>query len=133
MELPTHTIIVKHVIMKKAIIKQMRHAALLLFATAGTIMPSSCSDNPEQGGSGSVTPDEEAYTQLTDNAISEFLAFAKNPRPGNTAAKHDNLDKARDYLVNWAKQHNFDVHYDEHPNIWLMFLPTTQAWQISRQ
>lgn len=119
--------------MKKAINKQLCHAALMLFAAVGTIIPSSCSDDLDTGGSGSVTPAEETYTKLTNNAISEFLNFAKNPRPGNTAAKHDNLDKARDYLVNWAKQHNFDVHYDEHPNIWLMFLPTTQAWQISRQ
>lgn len=105
--------------MKKAINKQLCHAALMLFATVGTIIPSSCSDDLDTGDSGSVTPAEETYTKLTNNAISEFLNFAKNPRPGNTAAKHDNLDKARDYLVNWAKQHNFEVHYDEHPNIWI--------------
>jgi dipeptidase D len=104
--------------MKKLSVKHLNKSMLMIFAAVGVMAFSSCSDDDDNQKK-STTPDEQAYTTLSDAAISEFLAFAKNPRPGNTAAKHDNLDKARDYLVNWAKQHNYDVHYDEHPNIWI--------------
>lgn len=99
-------------------LKQTGKVCAFTFAVVGLLAMSSCS-NDDASGIDNVTPSEQTLANLTDSTISEFLAFAKNPRPGNTAEKHDNLDKARDYLVNWAKKHNFDVHYDACPNIWI--------------
>ena len=98
--------------------KQIRKAFVSTFVAIGFLALSSCSGD-DASIIDNVTPSEEILANLTESTISEFLDFAKTPRPGNTAEKHDNLDKARDYLVNWAKKHNFDVHYDSCPNIWI--------------
>jgi dipeptidase D len=103
--------------MKQLFFRRLNRVAAMLLAAVCTAVVSSCSDDDSQGGD--LTPNEQAFTSLSDAAVSEFLKFAKIPRIGNNAEQRHNLDQARDYLVSWAKQHNYDVHYDEYPNVWI--------------
>ena len=102
-------------------IKQTGKVCAVALVTVGMFALSACSsdDNIINEPSRDITPDAQTLTALSDSVISEFLAYAKNPRPGNTAEKHDNLDKARDYIVNWAKKHGYAVQYDSNPNVWI--------------
>lgn len=59
------------------------------------------------------TPTDEAFQQLTDASINEFLNFAKTPRLGF------HLDKAKAYLKAWAEKHNYTFNSDEFDNVWI--------------
>ncbi len=59
------------------------------------------------------TPTDEAFQQLTDASINEFLNFAKTPRLGF------HLDKAKAYLKAWADKHNYAFYSDEFDNVWI--------------
>ncbi len=59
------------------------------------------------------TPTDEAFQQLTDASINEFLNFAKTPRLGF------HLDKAKAYLKAWADKHSYAFYSDEFDNVWI--------------
>jgi len=52
------------------------------------------------------------FENVKDDAVKEFLNFAKVPRPGFR------LDKAREYLKLWADSHGYEWQRDEYGNCW---------------
>ena len=108
--------------MNLSTIKQTGKVSAYALAAVGMLALSACSseDNlTNNANTNDFTPSEQTLTNLADSTISEFLAFAKTPRPGKPDKESHNLDKARDYLVNWAKKHNFTVSYDSQSNVWI--------------
>lgn len=63
---------------------------------------------------------ENKIDTISQNAIDEFMAITKVPRPSY------HLDKIRDYLTQYAKEHSFEYNRDEYGNFW-MDIPATKG------
>jgi len=62
------------------------------------------------------------FENVKDDAVKEFLSFAKVPRPCFK------LDKARDYLKSWADSNGYEWHRDEYGNCWFD-VPATKGME----
>ena len=97
--------------------KSSKLIAAIMVASA-TLFSTSCSDDVVDPVV--PTPTDDEIETLSQQAIQEFLSFAKTPRPGYyDIADRGNLTQARNYLVAWAQKHNYQYEYDEWPNIWI--------------
>lgn len=68
------------------------------------------------------TQPELDYEQLTENSVREFLKFAKTPRPGF------HLDKAREYLKDFAEENGWQWVRDSYGNCWFD-VPATKGYE----
>ena len=65
---------------------------------------------------------EPDYDQLTENAVKEFLGFARTPRPGF------HLDKAREYIKAFAQKNGWQWNRDTYGNCWFD-VPATKGYE----
>lgn len=70
--------------------------------------------------------DATFFENVKEDAVQEFLSFAKVPRPGFQ------LDKARDYLKSWADNHGYEWHRDEYGNCWFD-VPATKGMETKNK